>query len=119
MGGGQRQTNSAGGIESTNPSTADQDMIVVTEWSRSMTFIPVIVVANSTAAPSAAALGPAAPERTEGCSISSTPPKPTSVAAMRGAPTASRSTNTASGTSQSVRVNESAFASASRSFWYA
>ena len=44
-------------------------------------------------------------------------PKPIKVAPIRQGPMVSRSTSTASGTIQSVRVKESAFASASGSSW--
>ena len=56
---------------------------------------------------------------TPGRTISSTPRKPTMAAPIRSGPTFSCSTKAASGTSHSVRVNESALASASGIFWKA
>ncbi len=54
-----------------------------------------------------------------GRNMISTPRKPTTAAPMRKGPTGSRTTKKASGTSQRVRVKDSALASASGIFWKA
>jgi hypothetical protein len=84
-----------------------------------MTFMPVMVRANSRAEARAAACGqpsqfaltPPAPGR----SMISTPRNPTRAAAIRSGPIRSRSTKPASGTSHRVRVNDRALASANGS----
>ena len=81
-----------------------------------MTFMPVTVNANSSAEASAATAGHPASPCACGCNISSAPRNPMIVAKTRRGPTDSLSTNAASGTSHSVRVNDNAFASASGSF---
>ncbi len=80
--------------------------------------MPVMVRAKSSAAARAAACGqpsqppePSAPGR----SMISTPRNPTTAALIRKGPIGSRRIRPANGTSQRVRVNDSALASASGS----